>query len=630
MKVCLASRPENAISAKLKLFPSLRLQDLNAEDIDRFVRGKLSTAEASLSEDLVYELIHRAEGVFLWAALVVKSMISGALAGDSVETLKLRLDTTPKELNDLFKQLLLNVDKFHQQSLSTALYHLGMSENSRINTSIGLITASSLGFNTSTSIQDFLEELPKTADRLVAQCQGLVEVHDRRRYRSDESAWIFDFRLEKPTNIDGQQWKFCYDYHIQLVHRSAHDFLFDHSDFGEDHDLEKQVESTLDGLAWLMQHGPTNSSWRLEACYVVWSSFDAADRLGPAYKSKHYSWLDKLHANLSLWFPPERMEVRDSINDNSVFNYPSEPWNVISQVWSETFRQSQEYAESRWNLLMKHPKASSICSEVFKTACSIARYDYGGARVPDFLYQTMNVLRGSRTRQAATWIAHTMEVNMTLEPYIMSWDTQGGANESDLVKNLRLGLKVTSYGVRFSAFWELLQEFQLFVGTQSFVYRSVSKPLSETKRIPLQMQVSVYSAQQRVATQVVYPPYYRVVCLMEKTPRVGRLDGIDMFKRCDEDVVGIYEPSCETITRLIMQDTLSEENECFGDQVFPRFAGLQADFDACLERILEEVWANENDKLGAWQQLYMLACVKKWFKNFWTIMETDPKSDRNE
>lgn len=177
MKICLASRPENAVSAKLKLVPSMRFQDLNEEDIERFVRRKFSTFEASLSEDLVDDLIDRAEGVSLWAALVVKSMISGVLAGDTAETLKMRLDTTPKELNNLFDQMLSNVDEFHQQSLSTALYHLGMHSRSGLNTCIGLITASSPDFNSSTCTENFFQETPKTADHLIAQCQGLVEVH---------------------------------------------------------------------------------------------------------------------------------------------------------------------------------------------------------------------------------------------------------------------------------------------------------------------------------------------------------------------------------------------------------------------------------------------------------------------
>lgn len=108
-------------------------------------------------------------------------------------------------------------------------------------------------------------------------------------------------------------------------------------------------------------------------------------------------------------------------------------------------------------------------------------------------------------------------------------------------------------------------------------------------------------------------------CLTRKTSHVGQVSPKSMFEHCDENVVGIFELSHETITRLLGQDTLSEEERSFGDQGFPRFIGSQAVFSTCLEQVLEDIWANEDGKLGAWQQLYMLACVKKWSKDFWTI-----------
>jgi hypothetical protein len=124
VKTCLASRPETAILAKLKDYPSLRLQDLNAQDIETFVRGKLTPLGRSVNEELTMNVIRRADGVFLWAALVTKSMESGASAGDDPETLQVRLESTPVELDALFEQLLANMDKVHYDTLSLCLFHL--------------------------------------------------------------------------------------------------------------------------------------------------------------------------------------------------------------------------------------------------------------------------------------------------------------------------------------------------------------------------------------------------------------------------------------------------------------------------------------------------------------------------
>jgi hypothetical protein len=55
---------------------------------------------------------------------VTKSMESGALAGDDPETLQVRLESTPVELDALFEQLLANMDKVHYDTLSLCLFHL--------------------------------------------------------------------------------------------------------------------------------------------------------------------------------------------------------------------------------------------------------------------------------------------------------------------------------------------------------------------------------------------------------------------------------------------------------------------------------------------------------------------------
>lgn len=47
--------------------------------------------------------------------------------------------------------------------------------------------------------------------------------------------------------------------------------------------------------------------------------------------------------------------------------------------------------------------------------------------------------------------------------------------------------------------------------------------------------------------------------------------------------------------------------------------GTAADYSTCFRSILDEIWANRDDQLDAWQQLYALACVKLWFKCMWKI-----------
>jgi hypothetical protein len=46
------------------------------------------------------------------------------------------------------------------------------------------------------------------------------------------------------------------------------------------------------------------------------------------------------------------------------------------------------------------------------------------------------------------------------------------------------------------------------------------------------------------------------------------------------------------------------------------------DYESCLGLLVKEIWANEGELLTAWQQLYMLTCVKKYFKRYWDIVES--------
>lgn len=94
-KMCLASRPEPPLQRRLYNMPQLRLQDLTASDLKRYVYDNI---HASNFEDLNrYEmfatsLVWRAEGVFLWLVLVTKSVRNGFDNGDSIDIIEERID----------------------------------------------------------------------------------------------------------------------------------------------------------------------------------------------------------------------------------------------------------------------------------------------------------------------------------------------------------------------------------------------------------------------------------------------------------------------------------------------------------------------------------------------------------
>lgn len=100
-KICMSSRPEQAIRTQLRREPDLKMQDLTRHDIEQYVRATLSTTVALSGssifvDDLVKDITDNSEGVFLWAVLVTRSIARGISNGDPKEDIQQRLIKTPR------------------------------------------------------------------------------------------------------------------------------------------------------------------------------------------------------------------------------------------------------------------------------------------------------------------------------------------------------------------------------------------------------------------------------------------------------------------------------------------------------------------------------------------------------
>jgi hypothetical protein len=116
VKLCVASRPW------------LKVETLTRTDIERFVTDKLRASDrfSSLQHDepedarfLINEVTGKAQGVFLWVYLVVRSLIEGLRDGDNMQELCDRIASLPSDLEELFRKILSNLDTsyFRQASM---------------------------------------------------------------------------------------------------------------------------------------------------------------------------------------------------------------------------------------------------------------------------------------------------------------------------------------------------------------------------------------------------------------------------------------------------------------------------------------------------------------------------------
>ncbi|KAI1751255.1 hypothetical protein F4782DRAFT_506441 [Xylaria castorea] len=133
IKICLSSRPwvvfEDSFGAdNLK---KLYMHDLTRDDIEAFAREQLQThprwainsTEIGEKEkrDLIEQVAERAEGVFLWAFLVTRSLREGLSNDDTITDMWRRLESLPKDLQRLFKHMLDSVDAIYHPKMAGAL-----------------------------------------------------------------------------------------------------------------------------------------------------------------------------------------------------------------------------------------------------------------------------------------------------------------------------------------------------------------------------------------------------------------------------------------------------------------------------------------------------------------------------
>jgi len=101
-----------------------QLHELTRKDIELFARENLMTFsrytefESSLFDDLVCDIGKRAQGVFLWVRLVVRSLRDGIINEDPVSLLQKRLRAIPQDLEEFFEHILGSVENIYQTRMA--------------------------------------------------------------------------------------------------------------------------------------------------------------------------------------------------------------------------------------------------------------------------------------------------------------------------------------------------------------------------------------------------------------------------------------------------------------------------------------------------------------------------------
>ncbi|KAK4098411.1 hypothetical protein N658DRAFT_432079 [Parathielavia hyrcaniae] len=119
VKICVSSRPWNVFNDAFQRSPSLMVQDLTMSDVQRYVRGhfenlpaftELQLGDPDTAATLLQDIASRADGVFLWVAVVVRTLARRLSAGDSFADLFATLSELPRDVKELYEVIRRQID----------------------------------------------------------------------------------------------------------------------------------------------------------------------------------------------------------------------------------------------------------------------------------------------------------------------------------------------------------------------------------------------------------------------------------------------------------------------------------------------------------------------------------------
>ncbi|QPC71974.1 hypothetical protein HYE68_002726 [Fusarium pseudograminearum] len=266
VKVCVTSRAEPWLKEELDTAPNLKLHELTAPDMRKWVHGRLQQFDAKFtfspdsSSDLVEQLLKKAGGVFLWIHLATQSVIRGIKDNESEEMLISRLEQLPENLEDLLYDMWKRLGEDEPSYRKSAATYLRLMvgfktlmEDADIQycPAFGALHIIKMVFATRTDIQRaltiFTDDIDyemvnslceTTTNQIHTNCAGLLEVHPP-IFPSDPHDPVPKMHVT-----------------VEFVHRTAYDFIVGTEagqkimSYSEMSDCEVEVLLYYSGLYW--------------------------------------------------------------------------------------------------------------------------------------------------------------------------------------------------------------------------------------------------------------------------------------------------------------------------------------------------------------------------------------------
>lgn len=220
--VCLSSRPGNFVNHRNE-WTTINLTDFNSVDIETYTASRLHTMAKDcadsryeqLAAELAPQILGRADGVFLWARLVVDEIAAAMESYESVEYIRSQLSATPTDLWEHFRGILSKVKDHHIPDMKRLLQVILAAERPLSMEELVHVMALSSADPPRTlsgvwEVEAAEQRCQDMRRHMMLCCGGLVEVVETRRF----------FYVGKFKKL-----RYGLTTRVQFIHQSVKDYL---------------------------------------------------------------------------------------------------------------------------------------------------------------------------------------------------------------------------------------------------------------------------------------------------------------------------------------------------------------------------------------------------------------------
>ncbi|KAM0325488.1 hypothetical protein ACHAQA_007475 [Verticillium albo-atrum] len=250
IKFLIASRPWGVFTDAFDRYPTIRMQDLTAGDIENYVDDAFSKylsrragREQELRE-LSQSVTLRAAGVFLWVVLVVRELRRGFQSHDDISDLQRRLDAFPTDLSDFYRYMYDRIDVIHRPKCCKILLTLLRTKELPIQ---GLLSLMQMSFAESETLATAI----KAPLRSLEVDRWLETSNVLKHQIENKTLGLVDVRAGPTTASDTSD---PLDLCVDFIHRTVYDFFLLS---GLEEEMKAEVPKDFDPTATIL------------ACYLV-------------------------------------------------------------------------------------------------------------------------------------------------------------------------------------------------------------------------------------------------------------------------------------------------------------------------------------------------------------------------